>query len=1445
MSIIGETIVSVSTGILFRKLVSSDLLQFAKQEQIRGDLKKWGKLLVKIKAVLNDAEEKQATDRAVRIWLGDLQELAYDVEDMLEEFEYEALRRKLLVEAAEPSSCVFLKLVRTCANFSLRAIKFDSMMRSKIKDITARFQEIVRQKDQLGLDKNSGGRSEKFKQRLPTTSLVNEAKVYGREKEKEEIVELLLRDDLRSDDGFSVIPIVGIGGVGKTTLAQLVYNDDRMKCHYDVKAWICVSEDFDVGRVTKTILRSIDDSRIDDDDLNLLQEKLKKELCGKKFLFILDDIWNENYNDWSVLSCPFEAGAPGSKIVVTTRNQDVATMMGTVPSYQLKVLSNDDCLCIFTQHSLGTRDFGLHPSLKEIGEKIVIKCQGLPLAAKTLGGLLHGKYDRSDWEDVLQSKIWNLSEERCDIIPALRVSYHYLSPRLKQCFAFCSLFPKDYEFQEEEIILLWMAEGFLHHENSDMQKKDLGYKFFDELHSRSFFQQSSSNASRYVMHDLINDLAQWAAGEIYFRMEDMLECKKQQEFSVNLRHLSYIRGQYDGMKRFEIFNNVKHLRTFLPIVLRDTWSREVLSLKSYCLSELPMSIGDLKHLRYLNLSETRIKALPESVNKLYNLDTLLLEDCHRLKKICPDMGNLIKLRHLNNSNVDSLEEMPLRIGKLTCLEKLCYFVVGKDGSRLRELKFLSELQDTLKISRLENLKYVDDAMEANINGKSKLKALLLEWSISTSNSMEPETETRVLDMLKPHQDLKELTIKNYGGTKFPVWLEDYSLSNLVLIRFEFCHRCTSLPSMGHLPCLKYLFISGMDGVKSVGPEFYGNGISVPFPEIPFPSLETLCFQDMQEWEKWIHPGSGQEVECYSKLRELCLVNCSKLQGNLPEHLPSVEKLVIEDCKQLLLSIPSLPKLRKLEISGCKEVMWRSTINLSQLKSVVFGDISNQAFLTGLLQQELPNLKELEIECCEELTCLWQNGSRMLQEVSSIHESNIGSPLHLSLSAEEEQDQQHQRLPRKLQYLKLKCCQALVTLPEAVLSLNSLRHIEIFDCNSLVSFPEAALPSQLKTITIMYCNALKSLPEVWMHNSSISLESLYIAYCNSLTYIARIQLPPSLKRLEIKDCNNLKTLIDKVGVLDDGERYTCVLENLIIGYCENLEYLDELPATLQHLDLGYCSKLAFFRGNLPKSLKYFHAYACPKLESIGENLDNTSFEVIMISSCNNLKFLPNGLCKLRNLQEICVRDCPNLVSFCKGVLLSIKLTKLVINRCEKLETLPNCSSLSSLQNLAIEECPRIASIPEYGIPTNLTSLRISDKNCKPFFKWGLSRFTSLKKLYIRSCLNVVSFPQEESGMLLPASLSLLDIFNFPNLECLSSKVESLTSLESLHLSYCPKLKYFPRNGLPSSLLQLYIKSCPLIEEKCRKGEGQDWHLIIHIPYVSINDSCVLDYATEED
>lgn len=129
------------------------------------------------------------------------------------------------------------------------------------------------------------------------------------------------------------------------------------------------------------------------DELGLLQEKLKNQMSGKKFLLVLDDVWNENYSDWDSLSLPFEAGAPGSQIIVTTRNRDVAAIMGSVRDYPLKDSTKDDCLQVFTQHCLGMRDFSMQQSLKDISKKIVIRCNGLPLPAKTLAGLLRGKND--------------------------------------------------------------------------------------------------------------------------------------------------------------------------------------------------------------------------------------------------------------------------------------------------------------------------------------------------------------------------------------------------------------------------------------------------------------------------------------------------------------------------------------------------------------------------------------------------------------------------------------------------------------------------------------------------------------------------------------------------------------------------------------------------------------------------------------------------------------------------------------------------------------------------------------------------------------------------------------------------------------------------------------------------------------------------------------------
>ncbi|KDO37121.1 hypothetical protein CISIN_1g039944mg [Citrus sinensis] len=339
----------------------------------------------------------------------------------------------------------------------------------------------------------------------------------------------------------------------------------------------------------------------------------------------------------------------------------------------------------------------------------------------------------------------------------------------------------------------------------------------------------------------------------------------------------------------------------------------------------------------------------------------------------------------------------------------------------------------------------------------------------------------------------------------------------------------------------------------------------------------------------------------------------------------------------------------------------------------------------------------------------------------------------------------------------------------------------------------------------------------MCDTNSSLEILDIEKCHSLTYIAAVQLPSSLKKLQICDCYNIRTLTVEEGIQcsSSSRRYTSsLLEHLEIISCPSLTCIfskNELPATLESLEVG----------NLPLSLKSLFVYGCSKLGSIAERLDNnTSLETISIDSCGNL------------------------VSFPEGGLPCAKLTRLTILDCKRLEALPKgMHNLTSLQYLRIGKGGALPSLEEEdGLPTNLQSLDIwgNMEIWKSMIERGrgFHRFSSLRRLTISRCdEDMVSFPLEDkrlgTALPLPASLTSLWIEAFPNLERLSSSIVDLQNLTELYLFGCPKLKYFPEKGLPSSLLELRISRCPLIAEKCRKDGGQYWDLLTHIPRVEID------------
>ena len=589
---------------------------------------------------------------------------------------------------------------------------------------------------------------------------------------------------------------------------RLVYNDDAVVKHFTPRAWVCVSDEFDVVKLTKAILSAISpQSSNDANDFNQLQVQLSQSLAGKRFLLVLDDVWNRNYEDWNNLRSPFRGGAKGSKIIVTTRNTQVALMMEPSVTYHhsLKPLSYDDCWSIFVQNAFENRNIQQHSNLTSTGKEIVEKCDGLPLAAKVLGGLLRSKLREDEWEDVLNSKMWGLSDTECGIIPALRLSYQYRPAQLKRCFVYCAIFPHDYEFKESELVLLWMAEGLIRVQPSEgnKQMEDLGAEYFRELVSRSFLMQSENGESQFVMHDLISDLAKSVAGQLFLHLEDELEHNKNYMNLQDTRHVSYNRCYFEIFKRFEALKVAKKLRTFiaLPVsVYPNLYERRyltrkvscylllklrylrVLSMCGYNIQALPNSIGELKHLRYLNLSQTLIEWLPESIGELYNLQALILRGCDSLTTLPMSIGNLVNLRHLDISDTRQLKKMPPGIGNLINLQTLSKFIVEKDNSSsgIKELKKLSNIRGILSILGLHNVVDAQDAMDLNLKEKGKIEELTMEWG--SDNTDDPQTqrkEMQILESLQPHRNLKKLTISSYGGGTFPCWIGNPSLSQMV------------------------------------------------------------------------------------------------------------------------------------------------------------------------------------------------------------------------------------------------------------------------------------------------------------------------------------------------------------------------------------------------------------------------------------------------------------------------------------------------------------------------------------------------------------------------------------------------------------------------------------------------------------------------------------------
>ncbi|XP_042470164.1 putative disease resistance protein At3g14460 [Zingiber officinale] len=516
------------------------------------------------------------------------------------------------------------------------------------------------------------------REEIPTwrkTTYLMSRSIRGRTTQINELENWLLSDQsTNSSKNFSLQSIVGPGGIGKTVLSQLVFNNPEVQQKFEVTAWVLLcnptTPDIKIKPSPRSLYQKIislfqtNDSTNTPEILDEFESKFESRMKGKTFFMVLDDM-RELPTNWDNFYWPlFNCGKQGSKIIVTTQFERTANMIDSDLPINLDVLEQDQYWELFKECAFGHNSTPSHHSvLEDVGRNISNKFGCSPLAAVEVGRELKCSLNKTRWNSISHNKFCIVDRRDGDIISILGLCYEQLPERLKQCYLSCALFPRNYPFEEEELNLIWIGLGFLHFESKTTN-------YVDDFSKRSFLVNATRTNGRYVFHHVLHELAEYISDGEFLRLEEEIRGCEDTEIPSHTRHL-YINannfveatkalGKNSKLRSLVIVGGLSipdHKRTFLKYLEKVLEKLEflrflVLPLPPTNLSE---TVGTLKYLRYLQFPKNQ-QELPKLSNSILGKYKLKLWNGCNYLLVSNDINKLIQ-RHCSLENIEDLSDL--------------------------------------------------------------------------------------------------------------------------------------------------------------------------------------------------------------------------------------------------------------------------------------------------------------------------------------------------------------------------------------------------------------------------------------------------------------------------------------------------------------------------------------------------------------------------------------------------------------------------------------------------------------------------------------------------------------------------------------------------------------------------------------------------------------------